>query len=240
MSKYFIVVAAVAVLSLSGCSWFQAKNETPATSESASEVGGAIDPTVKPTISATKSYTRETATAALQFNYPGDYKGPVLEPFETKPKLTEKIRSVLGPNDSLISISDVYFTNEGVGIELPLRAVFFDVSSEEAVKKILPFVLSTSQMLPPTFSFNYELGTESNIIFPNLPSPVKKFDVMQDGTKKGHAYLFRLAVEGQTSTFAVLFISNYYEREYFQELDKFIISSIKIGPSAAWSQKSGR
>jgi len=239
MSKYFIVLAAVAVLSLSGCNWLQKTTETPTTPEPVNEIGGAIYPTVEPTISATKAYTWETTTAALQLKYPTDYKGIGLEPFETKPQITEEIRSALGTNDFLLSLNDVYFTNEAVGIELPLRALFFDVSSEETVKKILPFVLSRSQMLPPTFSFNYQLGTESNVNFTNLSNPVKKFDVMKDGSKEGHAYLFRVAVEGQTSTFAVLFIRNYYESEYFQELDELITSSTEIGPSAAWSQKFG-
>lgn len=145
------------------------------------------------------------------------------------------MRKSLGKNDSILSINDVvYFTNEDVGIELPLRALLFDVSSEETLKKVLPQILSNSQMTIQ--DLNYQIGPETTVNFPKLKNPVKQLDIMENNdksitnsAKEGTAYLIPVAVEGHTSTFAVLFVSNIFEKEYFEELSKLIISTTEIG-----------
>jgi hypothetical protein len=234
-------------LLMNGCSYQKpAETETeviPQEQETVSEPAEETEPAEEPAAATitegTNTFKWETTTSSLEFEYPASYRDIAVQPLATKPKITSGISDLLGPNDSLSSIDDIYFTDEVFGIEMPLRAIFIEVASEDTVKKILSVILSQSQIFPSDVSFNYVLGDETNISLPNLEDPVTKIEVKKDDSMEGVAYLFRLAVEGQTSTYAVLFISNYSDQESFNELDDTVTSSVKIGTSEAMSQKFG-
>lgn len=208
MNKYITIIAALAVLPLAGCDQ--------------AEFDG--------TIENSESYTWKSTTSAVHFDYPADFNNKQLTASESGLEITEEITAKLTPEDALISIDEVHFTDEKSGTKLPLRAIFFKVGQEDTVRRVLPTVLSASA--------NYTLKNEEITKSNKVPTVIPHLDVLnEDETQEGRVYLFLYEIEGETTSYAALFFYDYSNTKYFKALESLVLDSLKVDVPEDFAEK---
>lgn len=199
----------------------------------------------------TKNYTWESTDNAISFSYPVKTNSLVLSPSETRLNLQDYGIADAISTGSLLSITAVEFPETDRG-NTPLRVLLFEASDKKTVEETMQPSLVMGRGTNPEI---YSIRSKTEIQLPNINQKVDAFtmkglpmlyeaapELSNQNVEftEGMGYLLRVGVEGQTSIYALIYMDKTFAGNDFEVLKDVVLSSIKIGPSKAFSEKFGQ